>query len=459
MEKEAFIEMVSQRILAGKCDLFVGSGISSESHLPSWRELLYPLAKDCGIEIDEKDNLPMIAQYIVNNNSGNRNILYSRITECYEKDYPVNKYHNAISKMSIHTVWTTNYDLLLEKCFDKRNPRIICRNDDLPYPSLKSEFEIIKIHGSVGRDIKEIVLTQQDYDECLFNKEAIAQKLRDSFIQKSFLFIGYGYRDPDIRNIMIEASKQVDKFPQDHFIIMFNPYPKTEESSCDDESDRIRFALWRKELNRIGIKELLVNDSDELEEVLMRIAVKSRGKSIYVSGSHMDRKKKFYGEYGKRLAEIDEIIAINGQNQGVGINVINGFIEKSVIDQKELLGIMKFYLNPYAANPNYSNDKNLLPQLKSVRQVLFLNTKLFVVFAGGMGTEAEVDVAKENGCLILVAINKASDYENALIEKLLKDEYCMHCLESVPRYLDLIRSRKVPSLEELVNATEVLINA
>ena len=68
MQKERFIEEVSKKILAEKCDLFVGSGISSESHMLSWEELLRPLAEGMGISLTKEDDLPMIAQYIVNNN-------------------------------------------------------------------------------------------------------------------------------------------------------------------------------------------------------------------------------------------------------------------------------------------------------------------------------------------------------------------------------------------------------
>lgn len=67
VEKKYFIEKVSKRISSGKCELFIGSGISSQSNLPSWSELLAPLASDIGIELNEADELPLIAQYIVNN--------------------------------------------------------------------------------------------------------------------------------------------------------------------------------------------------------------------------------------------------------------------------------------------------------------------------------------------------------------------------------------------------------
>ena len=458
MKKERFIEEVSKKILAEKCDLFVGSGISSESGMPSWEELLSPLAEGMGISLTKEDDLPMIAQYIVNNNSGNKNIIYNRIIECYGKGYAVNKYHNAISNMSVNTVWTTNYDELLEKCFVMRKPKVVRSNEDLSKPALKREFEIIKLHGCIKGKLEDIVLTQQEYDEYLFNKVAIAQRLRDSFIQKSFLFIGYGYRDPYIRNIMIESTKQSNKYSQDHYIILFKISRKPDEFEKEFEQRKIRFDLWIKELNRIGIRELVVNDSDELEEVLRNIAVKSRGKSVFVSGSHENDETGIYGEYGKRLAKLNDVVVINGQNQGIGIKVVNGFMETAVNSKKELADIIKFFPNPYAANPDYSNKESLLPQLKSARTALFVSTQLFVVFAGGMGTEAEFEVAKEKGCSILIAIANEKDFENPLIKKLLKDDYCSVSMKKVPEYNEKISAGIVPTLEELVDATEVLIN-
>ena len=75
MKKDRFIEEVSKKVLAGNCDLFVGSGISRESKMPSWEELLEPLAEELDIKLTKEDELPMIAQYVVNNNSGNKNII------------------------------------------------------------------------------------------------------------------------------------------------------------------------------------------------------------------------------------------------------------------------------------------------------------------------------------------------------------------------------------------------
>ena len=459
MKKELFINEVSKRIFEGKCDLFIGSGVSRESQMPSWKELLQPLAENIGIVVEDEDDLPMLAQYIVNENSGNKNFIYSRIRDCCDKRYTLNRYHYVISDLNINTVWTTNYDELLEECFQLRKPRVIRCSEDLSSPIKRTEMMIIKLHGCIKGNVKDIVLTQQEYDEYLSNKTAIAQKLRDSFIQRNFLFIGYGYRDPNIRNIMIEATRQSNnEYSQEHYIILFDVERKENEIEERFNQRKKRFELWIKELNRIGIRELVVKNSDELLDVLTRIRVKSREKSIFVSGSHEKGNEDKYREYGRRLAKIEDIIMINGQNQGVGVNVVNGFMETAINSNKELGDVVKFSPNPYAANPEYSNRKELLPQLKAARAPLFLNTKLFVVFAGGMGTEAEFEVAKEKGCLILVGIVEKKNFENPLIRKMLEDEYCEQSMRKIPEYYQKLKENKVPELDDLIKATEALIN-
>ena len=101
MKKELFINEVSKRIFEGKCDLFIGSGVSRESQMPSWKELLQPLAENIGIVVEDEDDLPMLAQYIVNENSGNKNFIYSRIRDCCDKRYTLNWYHYVISDLNI----------------------------------------------------------------------------------------------------------------------------------------------------------------------------------------------------------------------------------------------------------------------------------------------------------------------------------------------------------------------
>ena len=260
MDKIAFIKRVAEQIKREKCDIFVGSGISCASGVPSWFDFLKPLATEIGIELNSNDDLPLIAQYIVNNNSGNKNIIRSKIIEVFDANYELNENHSAMSTMNVNTVWTTNYDCLLEKAFQNRCYNVIASDSDLGKPRSQNQLEIIKIHGDVKQNLEDIVLTQQDYDNFIFKKPAIAQRLRATLLEKSILFIGYGYRDANIRTVMVEAMKLINDNSQEHFIIIDKPKKEHDESENDFNQRKLKFDHWIKELNRLGIRDLQIEN-------------------------------------------------------------------------------------------------------------------------------------------------------------------------------------------------------
>jgi hypothetical protein len=455
MDKISFINKVAKQISKNKCDIFIGSGISCASKVPSWFEFLKPLANDIDIELLDNDDLPLIAQYIVNNNSGNRNIIRSSLVEIFDKDYQINANHDAISTMNINTVWTTNYDCLLEKSFQNRCFHVISSDNDLGKPRNVNELEIIKIHGGIKEDLEEIILTQQDYDNFVFKKPAIAQRLRATLLEKSILFIGYGYRDANIRTVMVEAMKLVNNNSLEHYIIMDKPNKRNNESNEQFEQRKRRFDFWVKELNRLGIRELLIDSRAELPDVLNKISISSRGETVFVTGSHEIDNNDYVERFGKELAGIEKVILINGQSKGFGASVLNQFITYSINNKTDISSRIKLFPNPYAARPEYSNDSTLLPLLKKERSQMLSMVKVIVPFAGGMGTKAEVEVAKEKNCIIIPGITSINDYENLFLRELIEDKYVIGYLKNnIPIYFELLRNRKVPEVADLINAVE-----
>lgn len=460
MNREKFVELVSKRINIRKCELFIGSGISCESGVPSWKELLKPLAEDFGISLYSQENLPMIAQYIVNANSGNRNVITARVMDVFNESYKINQYHEAIQKMNVDSIWTTNYDRLIEDSMTGKKYHVISKDTDLlKSGSKKEEIEIIKIHGSIDGDLNEIVLTQQDYDEFIIKKPAIAQRLRDTLIKKSFLFIGYGYNDPDIRTIMIEAMKMMQDSTQEHYIILLDETKELDKCDDEEKQEKYRYDLWKKELNRIGIRELVVKSKDELGKVLDEIALQSRGENIFVTGSHKieDSTKIKIKKLGALLAQ-EEICLINGQSAGVGMCLLQGFMEECILQKKDLVDRLRLYPNPYAANSDYADNAELIPMLKKVRAVLMSEVKVFAFFKGGIGTKAEYEVACECGCLILPLIADVKDYKDELIKKFLSDKIHMKNLQDKsPDYHKVLKGKKVPTEEQMAEAIRRMV--
>lgn len=340
----------------------------------------------------------------------------------------MNNYHKAISTTKISTIWTTNYDTLLERAFSEFLVDVKVNDDSISRNIIKSDIEIIKIHGCISRSHHdEIIITQEDYEDFLDKKPAISQRLSNDLLKKSFFFIGYSYRDPNIRNIMLASRRLSKKATQEHYLIMLKPKDKSGEIVKEKEK---RLELWCKDLKRLGISTLLIDSYDELEEILFTISQKSRGKTVYVTGSH-EIGSPIAQSLGNLLAGETDTRLLSGQSSGIGSDVVSAFMEECINKKYDINNRIQIFPNPYAANPAFSNDPTLLADLKKCRAKLMNATQVVIAFSGRMGTEAEVEVAKKLNCKIIpVALSKES-LENSVINDLINDTVVIEYLKKI----------------------------
>ncbi len=387
-EVKLFLDEYSREIFLGKAAYFIGSGISVDSRIPDWSGLLKPFAQAIGIsELDGKD-LPLIAQYIVNEGSANRGPFINKVASKLKKKFAPNNYHRIISKTKVSTIWTTNYDNLLEQSFSGQTIDLKVNDDSIGQYDEGFDVEIIKMHGCVHHDPNKMVITQSDYEDFFINRPAISQRLRVDLLQKSFLFLGYSYRDPNIQNIITEARRLSGNFARQHYLI----------TKVKKERE---FELWCKNLERYGIKVLKIDDFVELENILDTLSLKSRGKSVFITGSHREDANVDVNELCKFLAGQHDVILNDGQSTGVMAIARQVYIESILEENMDIQDRIRFFPNPYAANPSFANNPMLLPQLKEWRSSLLRSTHVLVAFDGGMGTESEIQVALEMGCIII----------------------------------------------------------
>lgn len=460
MVKERFIGEVADKMRKGMCDLFIGSGISAPSGLPTWSDFLSPYLSELGIQIQDGDNLPLLAQYIVNHNTGNRNIISDAVFNTFGKDYALNEYHAIISNLPIKTVWTTNYDSLLEKAFVDRDIRIITSEEILEHPYSNAELEIVKLHGCAGTAAKGIVLTQSDYDCFLYEKPKLAQRLREAIINRCILFLGYSYHDPNIQTIMTQAYQMMGKMTGTHYILLTEIRQKKGETEDDFRQRAFRFDFWRSELNRIGICELCV-PQEEIIPILRAIDRASHERSVLVTGSHdEDNKMKCYAKkIGGHLAQIPDVILNYGQSSGIGGAAMASFMEYVVDKQQDANQRIRIFPNPYAISPAYANNSALITNLKRARMPLIMNSVAVIAFPGHMGTKAEVELAIAKDKLIFPVLQKPEHFNNEVIAFLLKSDRNNKLLkESVPQYYEKLEKRKVPTEDETLKAIRRILN-
>lgn len=99
IELKEIVREIGAAPLRGYGGYFVGSGISKPSGLPDWEGLFEQIAASLGISLARQDELPRIARYYVNEDSGNRGPLIGRITRALGiAPTESNSYHRAICR-------------------------------------------------------------------------------------------------------------------------------------------------------------------------------------------------------------------------------------------------------------------------------------------------------------------------------------------------------------------------
>lgn len=409
MNKENLIERFSESLENGNGMIFVGSGISVPSGYPNWIELLNPLISNLKLTISNTDDLTEIAQFIVNDFSGNKGPLLHNIINIFKNKKFPNKYHDILVRTNIKKIWTTNYDELLEKSFNQFNTEIEVKTNDSDFIHNNStrKLQIVKMHGCVNRNPNDIIITQEDYEDFFVNKPAISGQLQSDLLNNSFLFIGYNFGDSNIKNILVQTRRLSKQKTRPHFLIQ-----KKDKSNSDKQE------LWCKNLKRFGIDTVLIKEYDDLLPILNKIAHKSKGKTIYITGSHENNSETFAEELGKELAIIENITLIDGQSTGISRTCINSYSQVCLKNNFDIHNRIRLFPNPYAINKDFSNDISLLQKLKNWRNPIFRSCQIVIVFDGGLGTKAELELAEQFDNYILPIPLKEGDLAHKTLNKL-----------------------------------------
>ena len=200
-EKVRYIKEESEK---NKLIIFVGAGVSKNSDLPDWGELIkvfvkrlnYPIKDGNNISSDEYLKIP---QYFYNMHGDEK---YKEIIrEQLDHEKEPNRIHELIFELNPKHIITTNYDQLLENTVivDRMLFDVVCKDKDL-LDSEKSNY-IIKMHGDI-KDLDNIVLKENDYLNYSQNHILIETYIKSLLVNNTFLFIGYSLNDYNLKQIM-----------------------------------------------------------------------------------------------------------------------------------------------------------------------------------------------------------------------------------------------------------------
>ena len=221
-----------------KLVIFVGAGVSRNSGICSWWELVKEMALKinyndicdkcemksltcykCGEELElcsfdnnncqykynfSSDDFLKIPQYFYEEKG--REAYIDFLSQKFCKEYETNAIDELIVQLQPEHIITTNYDHLIE-CV-KNTPiskyTVVKSNKDLL--TKYGNHYIIKMHGDIDdindNGLENIVLKEDDYLKYSQTHEIIESYIKSLLFDKTFLFVGYSLNDNNLKLMM-----------------------------------------------------------------------------------------------------------------------------------------------------------------------------------------------------------------------------------------------------------------
>lgn len=225
-------------IFLGKCLPFIGAGFSQNANIlgnkvmPVWKDLTKTLIEIGSIE--ENKSGPVVAS-IFEKKFGRVQLIETIRNALYSDEVEPGLSHKSFSELPFETIYTTNFDLLLEDSLSqiKKPYRSLVGELQLPFHGGPLTTNIVKMHGDLRHE-EHIIITEADYKNYLNQYPVIATHLSAMLITRTAIFIGYSLSDPDFKNIRDVVRSRLGKFERMSYMIQFNQTNEQIEKSLKD---------------------------------------------------------------------------------------------------------------------------------------------------------------------------------------------------------------------------------
>lgn len=218
---ETQFKKIAYYIRRKRVALFLGAGFSIKAGAPRVSALkkclLDGLTSEEKQDLTNNSSLQSISQRYITFKS--RNLLIECLAKCFNFIPLDLTDHNDLTQIpQIKTIFTTNYDTLIENTYNGKC-NIIVDNSDLA--DINSKLPTIyKVHGDFKHPDK-IVISEDDYIE-FYSKNGhnvYWQEICSQLAKYHIVFMGYSYSDPNIKYIMDFVVSQVGKRQKKIYLI------------------------------------------------------------------------------------------------------------------------------------------------------------------------------------------------------------------------------------------------
>lgn len=203
----------------GRLVLFVGAGVSKNSGVPMWGELINKMKSELPVSVRyENDDLKLAQLY--KDSRGEKEYLEMVMnTLCHNKVIP-NPIHKKILALNPVHIITTNYDDLIEQEIKNEYKQFAIVRSDKDMPNMTYPNALIKMHGDYT--LGNIVLAENDYynyPQTFALTRAFVQSL---FASKLIVFVGFSFADINLKMILNDVKNILEERMQPVYMLSLN---------------------------------------------------------------------------------------------------------------------------------------------------------------------------------------------------------------------------------------------
>ncbi len=296
---ETSIENIRKAHNESYLSIFAGAGISAESKLPKWGDLIHELQKCLYGDTKKNEDYLVLAEKFYN--QFGESFYYQTLKSLIPDSTKKNDLHLGIVKLNIKNLITTNWDNLFEQAINEEGRFFNIIKSDKDIGSSTGFAKFIKMHGSL--DENNIVFKEQDYLEYSNNFPLIENYIKGVFSTDTVILLGYSLSDQNVKQIISWVNSHSKSVKPIYFI-------KTAK-----EFDRIEFEFYKNKNIHILYTQELFEKKGHYEELLSFLKEIKKDKPKDISKSYSGiiastkqlRKMIFNFDYNAMKKRISEI--------------------------------------------------------------------------------------------------------------------------------------------------------
>jgi hypothetical protein len=188
------IERINERLEAGNCILFAGSGLSAPAGFPTWKDFAKGLVDRFGSAEDKALALEALAlgetdSVVYNISRAHESELVPYIREVFGARVPPSEAHHRIAALNFQSAITSNWDHLLEQTYPNASVMFPDSTEELQSQHLKRQFFVLKMYGDPDSP-GSLILSGSDFERTVANNSAFISFMYSLFLQQTILFVG-----------------------------------------------------------------------------------------------------------------------------------------------------------------------------------------------------------------------------------------------------------------------------